>query len=164
MHDKTLRTSDDIDEVLCRYSDMVYKIAFSHTGKKEDADDIFQNVFLRYISGRKQFESEEHKKAYLIRATINQAKSIFRSAWFRKTKPIEENIVFETNEDSDLYSVVLKLPLKYRTVIQLYYYEDLSIKQISTAINMKESTVKSQLHRARALLRDHLKGDYEDVW
>lgn len=164
MHNQTLRASDDIDDVLTRYSDMVYKIAFSHTGSRADADDIFQNVFLRYIRCRKKFDNEEHRKAYLIKTTVNQSRSLFRSAWFRKTEPIEKSNVFETTEDYDLYSLVLELPVKYRAVIQLHYYEGLSVAQISETLGAKESTVKSQLHRARNLLKEHLKGEIEDVW
>lgn len=164
MHSNSPRAGDDIDDVLQRYSDMVYKIAFSHTKNKSDADDVFQNVFLRYMNCGKVFENEEHRKAYLIKAAVNQSKSLFLSAWFRKTEPILDEIIFETQEDSEIYHAVLDLPLKYRTVIQLYYYEEMSVTEISKALGIKESTIKSQLHRARNLLRKRLKGEYENVW
>jgi RNA polymerase sigma-70 factor (ECF subfamily) len=163
MHNQSLHTSDDIDDVLNRYSDMVYKIAFSHTGNSTDADDVFQNVFLRYIRCRKQFDSEEHRKAYIIRIAVNQSKSLFRTAWFRKSEPLEEATIFETKEDHDLYFSVLELPVKYRTVIQLHYYEGLGVAQISEVLKVRKSTVKSQLHRARNLLKKLLKGEFEDV-
>lgn len=131
MYNNPLRASEDVDDVLSRYADMVYKIAFSHTKNKADADDVFQNVFLRYMRCQKVFQSEEHRKAYLIRTVINQSKTLFMSAWFKKTEPMSEELVFETEDDSDLYYVVLELPLKYRTVIQLHYYEDMSVRQIS---------------------------------
>lgn len=163
MQNQPLRASDDIDDVLSRYSDMVYKIAFSRTKNKADADDIFQDVFLQYIRCQKKFDSEEHRKAYIIKTTVNQSKSLFRSAWFRRTEPMEENTIFETKQDYDLYVSVLELPAKYRTVIQLYYYEDLSVAQISLALKIRESTVRSQLRRARNLLRELLKGEFDDV-
>jgi RNA polymerase sigma-70 factor (ECF subfamily) len=164
MHNNPLRASEDVDDVLNKYADMVYKIAFSHTKNKSDADDVFQNVFLRYIRCKKTFQSEEHKRAYLIRAAINQSKTLFLSAWFRKTEPICDELVFETEEDNGIYDSVLKLPPKYRTVIQLHYYEDMSVREIAKALNTKESTIKSQLHRARLLLKEYLKGEHDIVW
>lgn len=153
-------TSDEfIDEVIDKYSDMVYKIAFSQTKNREDSDDIFQKVFLQIVKNTKPFQSEEHLKAWLIRTTLNFCKKLWSSAWNRHTVELNIDIPFEMEEQSDLYTFVLKLPDKYRIVIHLFYYEDMSITQISNALNIKENTIKSHLRRGRDLLKEKLQGD-----
>lgn len=114
---------------------------------------------MRYIRSGKEFADEEHRRAWLIRATINCSKTLLSSAWFRKTSPLEDTLTTELEEKSEVYYAVMDLPVKYRTVIHLYYYEDLSVSQISGLLKTKETTVKSQLHRARSLLKETLKGE-----
>ena len=146
-----------------KYFDTVYTLALSRTKDKNHADDVLQEVFLRYIKTDKEFESEEHIKAWLIHVTINCSKDVFTSSWYKKTAPLTEDLTFETKEKSDVYFAVSKLPKKYRTVIHLFYYEDMSIAEIAECMESKESTVKSWLHRARKMLEETLKGgaDYE---
>lgn len=163
MPEKSLRTNDLIDETIEKYAGMVYRLAFSQTKNKSDADDVFQEVFLKYISTNRTFQSEEHEKAWLIRVTINCSKSLWLSAWRRHTVPLQEEIAFDMPEDDELYHVLLQLPKKYRAVIHLFYYEDMSIAQISEILHEKESTVRTQLTRARAELRNLLKGDCKNV-
>lgn len=150
-------------ELIQKYFNMVYKIALSRTGSVHHAEDVVQETFLRYLKSDKEFETEEHLKAWLIRVTINCSKSIFLSSWYKKSIPLTEDITFDSPEKSDVYYAALALPQKYRTVIHLFYYEDMSVRQISETLGIKESTVKSQLHRGRELLKENLKGVYEDV-
>jgi len=156
---QSLCTDDCIDEVVCEYSNMVFRLALAHMRNKHDAEDITQEVFLRYISKSRVFESEEHRRNWLVRVTINRCNSLW-AAWFRKTEMLDENIAFEQKEHNDLFEYLSLLPHKYRTVVHLFYYEELSIKQISVTLNAKESTVRTWLTRARAILREKLKGDY----
>lgn len=158
----TFSTDDLINDILAKYSNMVYRLALSRTKNISDAEDILQEVFLRFINNRIEFENEEHRKAWLIRVTVNCSNKLLKSAWFRRTVPLEEELKFESKEKSDIYYAVLELPLKYRTVIHLFYYEDLSIAQISRILAVKESTIKSQLSRARQLLKVKLKGEFDD--
>lgn len=152
----------NIDEIVNRYADMVYRIAVTQMKNTHDAQDIFQEVFLRLVKNLDTIESEEHLKAWLIRVTINCSKTNLTSAWRRHTQSIEEQteeIAFETEEQSDLYEYLQKLPKKYRRVLYLFYYEDMSIKEICQITGQKEPTVKSQLSRARAMLRTGLEQD-----
>lgn len=146
------------EEVVEKYFNMVYKLALSQTKDKTHADDVCQEVFLRYIRSNTKYESEEHIKAWLIRVTVNCSKNIFSNSWFQKTVPLTEEIMFENEEKGDVYYATLELPQKYRTVIHLFYYEDLSVAEIASSLKMKESTVKSQLHRGREMLKEKLKG------
>ncbi|MBP3361461.1 MAG: sigma-70 family RNA polymerase sigma factor [Clostridia bacterium] len=142
---------------------MIYKLALNQTKNRENADDVVQEVFLRYIQKDIDFQSEEHVKAWLIRVAINCSKNVFTNSWFKKTEGLSEEISFETPERSDVYYATLELPQKYRAVIHLFYYEDMSVAEISKCIGVKEATVKSQLHRAREMLRTKLKGGYDFV-
>lgn len=163
MIQESLRTDDDIERVFHQYADLIYRLAFSQTQNKNDADDVFQEVFLRYMKRAKPFESGEHEKAWLIRVTINCSKKLWSSAWFRHTVGLDENMVFEMPEENEIYRVLLQLPQKYRTVIHLFYYEDMPVAQMAGILGMKESAVRTRLTRARNLLRTKLKGDFDYV-
>lgn len=158
---QSIRTDDCTEKVIKFYANMVYRLSFARTGTKCDADEVFQEVFMRYIKKQPVFENEEHRKAWLIRVTINCSNKLWNSAWKRKIKPLEETIPFETKDDVDLYTELQQLPKKYREVIHLFYYEDMSLEEISQALNRKNSTVRTQLTRARALLKNMLKEDYD---
>jgi len=153
-------TDSYIDEVLGKYSNMIYRLAFSHMRSKHDAEDVFQDVFLTLISKPRTFNDDEHLKAWLIRVTINRCKSVKTSAWFRHTAPLEDTLVFETKEENDLFEYLALLSGKYRTVVHLFYCEDLPVKDIAGILGAKEATVRTWLTRARAILREKLKGDY----
>ncbi len=146
-----------------KYFDSVYRLVLCRAKTKDAADDIVQEVFYKYIRTDKEFETEEHVKAWLIRVAINATNSYFTSGWFKRTEPLDENITFESKEKSDVYYAVRELPVKYRTVIHLFYYEDLPIAKISEYLGINESTVKSQLKRGREMLSAKLKGEYDYV-
>ncbi|MDR3310842.1 MAG: sigma-70 family RNA polymerase sigma factor [Oscillospiraceae bacterium] len=155
----------EFDGVVEKYSNTVFRIAYSMTKSREDSEDVYQDVFLRYLRAAPEFESEEHRRAWLIRVTVNRAKSLFASAWTRRTTGLDENVPAPEarGEEDGVYRAVQELPQKYRAVIHLYYYEDMPIEEIARAVGGKPNTIASQLHRARALLREKLKGDYNDL-
>lgn len=156
-------SKEHVINIVNQYSDMVYKLALARTKNKSDAEDVFQEVFIKYMKNYYKIVSDEHCKAWLIRITINCSYDIFNSPWTKKTVPIIDNLVFSTEEKSDIYYSVLELPKKYRTVIHLFYYEDMSIKEIAEVLGTKEGTVKSQLHRGRNMLKESLKGEMDYV-
>lgn len=154
-------TNNSIEKIIEKYSNMVYKLAYARTGNKEDADDIFQEVFLRYIRKQPIFDKEEYEKAWFIRVTINCFNSFWRNSFKTHTVPlemdlpaseIEERIIEEYN----LEEYLLKLPSVYRIAIHLFYYEDMTTAQISELLKRKESTIRMQLTRARRLLKDYM--------
>lgn len=159
MNENSLPREELVLRVLEKYSDTVYRLAFSRTKSSSDAEDIMQNVFMRFIKCDVDFESEEHIKAWLIKVTINLSKNLLTSAWFRKTTALDNDIVVTIKEESEVYKFVLDLPSKYRTVIHLFYYEDMTTANIAQVLNIKEATVRSQLHRARNMLKENMKGD-----
>ncbi len=147
------------ESVVKKYANMVYRLAFAQVRSKSDADDIFQEVFLRYVQSKAVFESEEHRKAWLIRVTVNCAKKHWSSAWRRKMVPLEDSYPFELPEETGVNEAMWKLASKYRSVIHLFYYEGYSITEISSILGVRESTIRTQLTRARARLSEMLKGD-----
>ena len=143
-----------------RWGDLVWRLALARTANVSDAEDVFQEVFLRYFRHGDRLESEEHRKAWLIRCTINRANSLLTSPWRRRTVPLDTAARLGVEDECrEVYSAVLALPAKYRTVIHLYYFEGLTVAEIAAALGAAQGTIKSQLSRARALLRDALKED-----
>ena len=152
----------EIKEAIDKYSDMVYRVALTRTGIIENAEDVFQDVFIKYSQKAPRFESEEHRKAWLIRVTINLSKNIKTSAWNRKVVNLDENIKFESKEESDIFSIVCELSENYRTVIYLFYYEGYKVKEISEILKKSEGTIKTWLSRAREILKTKVQGGFED--
>lgn len=147
------------EDAVHKYFNMVLRLALARTGNKHHADDVVQEVFYRFFKKDREFQSEEHLKGWLIKVTVNCSKNIFLDAFFKNTSELTEDIVFNDPEDSGVYFAVMSLPAKYRTVIHLFYYEDMPVKHIAKLLNTKETTVKSQLHRAREMLKEKLKED-----
>lgn len=166
--DKKFMTSEsykpDITEAVNKYADMVYRLAIINTNGSPDIDDIFQNVFLKLFQHQDSIKSEEHMKAWLIRVTINECRSFMTSSWHKKKVSLEsmpETAAPIAEDFSDVTKAVLDLPEKYRDIIHLFYYEELSIKEIAGTLGLTEGAVKTRLRRGREFLREKLKGTYE---
>jgi len=156
--------SDWVDNAVDKYADMVYRIAFTQMKNKADADDIFQEVFLKLCKSAVVFETDEHIKAWLIKVTVNTCRKSFASPWHKKMVEMPEDLKYEdAYKDFEVVPAVQSLPSKYRTVIHLFYFEDMSIADIAKALKSTAGAVKSQLSRARDLLRTTLKGGIDDV-
>lgn len=160
-----------INNIIYQHSDMVYKLAYARTKNRADAEDLFQEVFLKCYEANLHFNSEEHCKAWLIRVTVNLSKNFLTSAW-KKRNILKGTHLWNLEKDntdsleddkSEVFYAVMKLPEKYRVIIHLHYYEDFSVSEIANILNRKESTVKTQLFRARKLLKQDLKGEYNYV-
>lgn len=155
-------TAAELEAVMDRYGGMVYRLAYAQTRSKSDADDLYQEVFLRYFQKAPAFESEDHRRAWLLRVTVNCVKKHWNSAWFRHTVPLEDRYSYTSPEESALDAALETLPPKYRTVLHLFYYEDCSVAEMSRLLNCRESTLRTQLTRARRLLAQRLE-DFYDV-
>lgn len=157
----SLARDETADVLLDRYGDMILRLAFSCMKNLPDAEDVLQDVFLKILEKNPAFESEEHRKAWLIRVTVNICRSRLRSPW-RRHKELEEADAFLEEADwlegNEVLDAVMALPEKYREVIHLYYYEDYSVGQIASLLGRKEATVRSLMFRARAILKNTLKG------
>ena len=148
-------------QVMERYGDMVYRLALAQTHSSHDADDVFQEVFLRYLRAAPAFREEEHRKAWLLRVTVNCCKKLHGSFWRRHTVALSEALPAQNPEEGELLGLLEGLPPKYRAVLHLYYYEGYATEEIAAILGRSPSTVRSQLSRGRALLRDAWKGAEE---
>jgi len=159
--DEILFNDDYIHQLIDKYSDMLMRITYLHMKNKSDAEDIVQDVFVKLIEKPISFENSEHEKAWLIRVTVNLCKDRLKAAWFKKRVKIDVNCYSSNPKNSNVLSAILELPVKYRSIILLFYFEDYSIKEIAKILGIKEGSVGSQLHRARKMLEKKLKEDFE---
>jgi len=159
----------DTKSVVEQYRDMVFRIALTHTRTRADAEDVFQEVFLVYHRKQPAFASSEHRKAWLINTTINCSRQQTGSSWSKKVVPLyeqpeqaapDERFRFRSDEEDAVLAALQELPNHYRTVLHLFYFEDLSVAQIAAALGIEAGTVKVQLSRGRAQIRTALKGEY----
>ena len=151
--EQTLRAMID------RWGDMIFRLAVTRVRNRSDAEDICQEVFLRWYTQETAFDSEEHEKAWLIRVTLNCTNSMLTSSWFRRTAPLPETLGIKERSESAVWSAVMSLPKADRTVIHLYYYEEYSTAEIAELTQTTEGTVRSRLSRARKRLEAVLKGE-----
>ena len=159
MDKKIDRPIDCIEEIVKRNEAKMFRAAIAIMGGKADAEDVLQDAFVKLYEKGPRFESPEHETAWLTKVTANLCKSRLRSYWWKKTVPLLESFPAQTGEQQSLMQTVVALPLKYRTVIHLFYYEGYSTNEIAEITEQKGSTVREQLTRARRMLKDFLEGE-----
>jgi len=154
----------EYSEIIKNHSEMVYRIAFTGTANVSDAEDITQNVFMKLFKHIKNFENDEHCKAWLIKVTLNEVKLLKRSAWFRKRDSSSEINDIHSNDDICIqtenklvYEAVMKLNQDQRIAVILFYFYDYPCSDIAKMSGTKETTVRSRLKRAREKLKTVLK-------
>lgn len=141
------------DQLIEKYASMMLRCAYAYCGNRADAEDILQEVFIKYMKHLPAFKDSSHEKAWFLRVTINTSKDYTKSFWYRRTEAMDENIPYECAEEKEIWDMVQKLPPKYRIIIQLFYQEGYSIREISELLKLKETTIGTQLTRARGLLK-----------
>lgn len=147
------------------YQDMIYRVALHQTASPQDAEDTVQEVLLRLYTSTKTFESPKHLRRWLLRVTVNAARDLLRSPWRRRRvslSELPETPAFQEPEQEELYQAVLALPEKYRAVLDLFYYEELSAREIGEVLGIRASAVTTRLSRARAMLKEQLKEGWQD--
>lgn len=158
-----MRSPEDVNHAVEAYADMVRRICLVHLKSIHDTEDVFQNVFLKYMLYKGSFENREHEKAWFVRVTINACTDWLRSLSRRRCLPLE-TVLEESNipEDTsrEVLEAVLQLPDKYRRVIYLFYYEGYCAVEIAGILGKKENTVYTWLSRARGMLRESLGGEW----
>lgn len=148
-----------------RYELSVFRAAYYICKNRQDAEDVCQETFLAYFSTDRDFESPEHIRAWLLRTAINKAKNVCRTFWRRNRESLDDHLEMtagEASEDAGLLDAVLRLPVRCRTVMHLFYYEDYSVKETGELLGISENTVKSQLNRGRRLLKETLMEGWND--
>ncbi len=146
--------SASFERVYDAYANMLYRLAVSMLRSSDDAEDVVQNVFCRYLDRAPAFRDSEHEKAWLLRVTINQCKDLMRRRKIRAWLPIEALTEVGVREKSTpALDAVYSLPEKYKTVVVLHYLEEMSIEEIARVLSLSPSAVKMRLSRGRDMLR-----------
>ena len=151
-------SASELEEVMGRYQTMVFRLAYSYTRSRSDAQDLCQEVFLRYFCSRPPFASEEHRRAWLLRVTVNRCKTHLTSWWVRRTVPLDDRIPMPEPEPLALDEALRQLAEKDRLVIHLFYYEECSTQEIARMMRTTEGAVRTRLTRARQRLGKILEG------
>ena len=147
-------TDEIVEEIINKYYQTLFNIAYSYTKDSFDAEDIVQDVFIKFYRARNTFNDDEHIKYWLIRVTINDSLNLIKSK--RKVIINTEYISTlqeEKEQDDDLYHYVCMLNEKDKRIIILFYYDNYSTEEIAKIFNLSESSVRSRLSRAREKLR-----------
>jgi len=142
------------EDAISHFSDTVYRVAFNMLKNESDTDDVFQEVFLRFVKKRKKFESLEHAKAWFIRVTINSCKDFFRKQKNHQDIDSAMDISAPSAKQYGMTDYVQELPEKYRIVVHLHYYEQYKIFEIAELLKENENTIKTRLARARKILKE----------
>lgn len=156
MQTRSQARSDLIHEAIEKYANTVYRIAYARTRSKQDAEDIFQDVFMKLATENPDFASEENRKAWLIRVTVNHSINLLKSAWRRRVSlkdTLPEAKANASQPDSLLDEVLSRLNHDDRLAIHLHYYEDMPIEEIAAILKKSPSAVRMQLMRARKKLK-----------
>ncbi len=148
------------EAALNKYGDSLMYLAYSYTKNMDDAQDMVQDAFLKFMTKAPEFTSDEHEKAWLIRVTINLCKNFLTSTYRKTYSELDENISVCDEYSTGLAEIVNSLPEKYRTVIHLFYYEGYSHKEISQILSITETSVSTRLMRGRNLLKNMIGDDY----
>lgn len=150
------------EKILNDYGNNILRIAYSYLHNMSDAEEILQETLIRFLKAAPCFESQDHEKAWLLRVAVNLSKNRIDYNRIRSTDELNETLVANDQEDlSFVWNAVKDLPQKYREVIHLYYHEGYSSAQIAQIVGRKESTIRSDLRRGHAKLKEVLKEGYD---
>jgi RNA polymerase sigma-70 factor (ECF subfamily) len=163
------RRDTEVVDALERYRKTVYGVALTHTNNRCDADDVFQEVFVAYLRSSVDFADEEHRKAWLIRTTLNLSLKLVTSSWRSRTELCEpgapalsvcdpslppSDFAFSDPRADEVFAALRALPTDYRITMHLFYLEDLPVSAIANVLGTTEGAIKTRLSRARAMVRD----------
>lgn len=151
----------EFQTIVERYSASLYRLAYSFLGSRQDAEDVLQEVFLKFLRRKPDCADEKQLRAWLRTVTANQCRDLLRSPWRRRILPLEEaaNAVVEQTPDADLEAALQQLKPKERAIVYLFYYEQCTSAEIAQTLHMSDAAVRSRLTRARQTLKTLLGGD-----
>lgn len=156
-----MRSEQEVNRAIERYSDTVRRLCMIHLKNYADTEDIFQTVFLKYVLSSVIFENEEHERAWFIRVTMNACKDLIKNFFRSHTVSLDkvtEQPAELPSDYKDILEAVLSLPQKYRDVVYLHYYEEYTAPQISRILGKNVNTIYTLLTRSKQMLREKLGG------
>lgn len=152
---KTPLSRQEAERLVHTYSDLILRLSYTYLKQTQDAQDICQTVFLKFLEKPRTFASAEHEKAWVIRCTVNACKDLLKSRWRKTSVPLDAalHVPAPEPEEGSLLAALELLPPKYRVVIYLYYFEGYAAKEIADILGLRPATVNTQLSRGRAQLK-----------
>lgn len=151
-------TEQRLEEDYNTYSAAVYRLATVYLGRRADAEDVTQEVFLRLFCRAPAFTGEEHRRRWLLQVTANLCRDQLRGFWHKRVSPLEDALPAAAPEEREALAAVMALPEKYRLPIHLHYYEGYSVAEVAQILKLGQSAVKMRLKRAREMLKLELEG------
>ncbi len=151
----------DFEAFYLRHFKAIYRVCYAFMKNAQDAEDCTEDAFVRAMTCGVAFENERHERSWLTTTAMNVCKDKLKHWWRRKVTPIDEetNLAAETDEKSEVADAVMALPMKYKEVVWLYYYEGYQTDEIAAMLGRAPSTVRNQLRDARAKLKLTLGGE-----
>lgn len=153
------------------YYSLIFRVAFAEIKAHADAEDVVQEVFLRFLRYQPEFESREHERAWIVRTTINLCRDFHKNKWNQVTVGIDSIPEAEKkymrnpfSQDDNIMWAVLLLPERYRRPLYLFYYEDYAVKEIAKILEWPENTVKTNMKRGREALKKMLLREKDGNW
>ena len=161
MKKSSVQLADEIEQIIHTHGNMLFRLSLAMLGNTGDAEDVVQETLIKYIEKEPEFESEEHKKSWLIAVASNKCKDLIRSHKRHPEVDIEEwNSVTKDALDSGIVEALMTLPEKFRLVLILYYVEEYRIEDIAKIIGKTKSAVKMRLQKGRKLLEETYRKEY----
>ena len=166
-----MRLSEDgtnrFETAYTNYADAMYRIALSHMTRKEDAEDVVHDVFIKYMQAAPSFADDDHERAWLIRVTINRCRDLLRRRAIRRYVGFDEIEEIPADEEpyegSGVIAMVSSLPEKYRGVMTLHYLEGFSVEDCASILELSVSAVKMRLSRGREMLKKTIEKEGQHV-
>ncbi len=162
-------TEYELEQMMNQYGDYIARTCYIYLKDWALAEDAVQEVFIKAYKHMSEFRKESSEKTWLTSIAINICKNYVRTSWFRKVQigiekietynTLEEELINQIGQ-SDLLRQVMDLPIKYREVILLYYYQDFKVNEIAEILGISESSIKMRLNRGRKKLKDDFEEEY----
>lgn len=153
-----LEENKKLREIIEVHGDNLYRICIIMLGNRQDAEDIMQELFIKYIQKAPRFIDDNHERAWLIRCVNNLCKDMLR---FRKRYRYENiddlELGYMMDEDKLVLKEIMALSRKYKEVLLLYYLEGYKVGEIANMMKINQSSVRKRLERGRKLLKNNLK-------
>lgn len=157
-------TDPTFERIALQYGDMLYRVAFNYLKNREDSEDAVQNTLIRLYRCRRDFDSEEHLRAWLIRVVINESKRILSRRKQRAEVSLASaaNELYTQAENRELFIELMRLKPRDGTVLYLYYFEGYRTEEIAKMMSRSDAAVRQMLSRARKQLRTQLEVELDE--
>ena len=153
------------------YGSYIFHLAYLYVKNKETAEEITQDILYTFHAKREQFRGEASQKTYLTRMTINRCHDELRKMkrrslleavlpFMKPTRSAEQTVIGKVAGES-IKEIVWSLPVYYREVIILHFYEDFTVKEMTELLGLSENTIRTRLRRAKELLKGKLSHEME---